>query len=100
MLIATQFFGNTTADNKIKGKLMFNLINGERVETIQIDLPEASWFRRNRIPVFIHNRIYAVDWSADVTLPSGRTECVSVRSNTPAPAAALRALRTKLEAYL
>lgn len=76
---------------------MFNLINGERTETISIDLPEASWFRRNRIPVSIHNRIYAVDWSADIMLPSGRTECVSVRSNQPAPAAALRALRASIE---
>lgn len=79
---------------------MFNLINGERSETISIDLPEAAWFRRNRIPVSIHNRIYAVDWSADVTTASGRSECISIRSNTPTPAAALRALRTKLESYL
>ena len=76
---------------------MFNLINETRSEAIQIDLPEAAWFRRNRIPVNIHNRIFAIDWSADVTLASGRTECVSVRSNQPYPAVALRALRAGIE---
>jgi len=76
---------------------MFNLINETRSEAISIDLPEAQWFRRNRIPVSIHNRIFAIDWSADITLPSGRTECVSIRSNQPYPAVALRALRAAIE---
>ena len=76
---------------------MFNLINETRSESITIDLPEAQWFRRNRIAVNIHNRIFAIDWSADVTLASGRVHCVSIRSNQPYPAVALRALRSSIE---
>jgi hypothetical protein len=68
---------------------MNTLTINDRQERIDIDLPEAHWFRQRRLPINIQSKIYETVWST--VLPSGKT--LEVNSNQPDPAFALRALR-------
>ena len=68
---------------------MNTLTINDRQERIDIDLPEAHWFRQRRLPINIQSKIYETVWST--VLPSGKV--LEVNSNQPDPALALRALR-------
>jgi hypothetical protein len=68
---------------------MNTLTINDRQERIDIDLPEAHWFRLRRLPINITSKIYETIWST--ILPSGKT--LEINSNQPDPAFALRALR-------
>jgi hypothetical protein len=75
---------------------MNTLTINDRQERIDIDLPEAHWFRQRRLPIHIHSKIYETVWST--VLPSGKT--LEIASNQPDPALALRALRGAAQAAL
>jgi hypothetical protein len=68
---------------------MNTLTINDRQERIDIDLPEAHWFRLRRLPINIQSKIYETVWST--VLPSGKM--LEINSNQPDPAYALRALR-------
>ena len=68
---------------------MNTLTINDRQERIDIDLPEAHWFRQRRLPIHITSKIYETVWST--ILPSGKM--LEISSNQPDPAFALRALR-------
>ena len=68
---------------------MNTLTINDRQERIDIDLPEAHWFRLRRLPINIQSKIYETVWST--VLPSGKS--IEVASKDPDPAFALRALR-------
>jgi len=75
---------------------MNTLTINDRQERIDIDLPEAHWFRQRRLPINITSKIYETTWST--ILPSGKT--VEVNSKDPDPGYALRALRGLAQAAL